>query len=257
MTRLVCFMATVALLAATTSVQADTVLQLDFGGPGGLGAYDGNNAPAGITQTVWNEVLTNQTNPAGGFVFADGSAATGVTVETGRGGGAIDWTVPIDRGRANDALGTGDGTLGIYDTALTGDWFFGVNQNIGVRVSGLAPGEYDVYSINREPTEPGRTYDVGVGVANTTDFTGLAVTSLAGQATNATTFVDGHNFATERVTVTSTADFITVIVDPTNDRFATISGLQIVAVPQPVPEPSSFAVILGLGVAGLTRRKRS
>ena len=83
------------------------------------------------------------------------------------------------------------------------------------------------------------------------------MTSLAGQATNATTFVDGHNFATERVTVTSTADFITVIVDPTNDRFATISGLQIVAVPQAVPEPSSFAVILGLGVAGLTRRKRS
>ena len=79
------------------------------------------------------------------------------------------------------------------------------------------------------------------------------MTSLAGQATNATAFVDGHNFATERVTVTSTTDFITVIVDPTNERFGTISGLQIVA----VPEPSSFAVILGLGVAGLTRRKRS
>ena len=251
MTRLVCFMATVALLAATTSVQADTVLQLDFGGPGGLGAYDGNNAPAGITQTVWNEVLTNQTNPTGGFLFADGSAATGVTVETGEGGGAIDWAAPIDRGRNNNASGTGD----IYDTALTGTWFFGAgNENIGVRVSGLAPGDYDVYSINREPTEPGRTYDVGIGVANTTDFTGLAVTSLTGQATNATTFVDGHNFATERVTVTSTSDFITVIVDPTNERFGTISGLQIVAV---VPEPSSFAVILGLGVAGLTRRKRS
>ena len=255
MTRLVCFMATVALLAATTSVQADTVLQLDFGGPGGLGAYDGNNAPAGITETVWNEVLTNQTNPTGGLVFADGSAATGVTVETGEGVGAIDWSVPIDRGRANDALGTGDGTLGIYDTALTGDWFFGVNnENLGVRVSGLAPGVYDVYSINREPTEPTRTYDVGIGVADTTNFTGLAVTSLAGQATNATAFVDGHNFATERVTVTSTADFITVIVDPTNAAFGTISGLQIVAV---IPEPSSFAIILGLGVAGLTRRKRS
>ena len=249
MTRLVCFMATVALLAATTSVQADTVLQLDFGGAGGLGTYVGNNAPAGITETVWNEVLTNQTNPTGGLVFADGSAATGVTVETGEGVGAIDWTAPIDRGRNNNASGSGD----IYDTALTGTWFFGVNENIGVRVSGLAPGDYDVYSINREPVEPGRTYDVGIGVANTTDFTGLAVTSLTGQATNATTFVDGHNFATERVTVTSTADFITVIVDPTNERFGTISGLQIVA----VPEPSSFAVILGLGVAGLTRRKRS
>ena len=252
MTRLVCFMATVALLAATTSVQADTI-QFDFGAPGGLGTYVGNNAPAGIGATVWNGVFTNQTNPTGGLVFADGSAATGVTIETGEGIGAIDWNAPIDRGRNNNASGSGD----IYDTALTGTWFFGVNENIGVRVSGLAPGDYDVYSINREPTEPGRTYDVGIGVADTTDFTGLAVTSLAGQATNATTFVDGHNFATERVTVTSTADFITVIVDPTNDRFATISGLQIVAVPQTIPEPSSFAVILGLGVAGLTRRKRS
>ena len=254
MTRLVCFMATVALLAATTSVQADTI-QLDFGAPGGLGTYVGNNAPAGIGATVWNGVFTNQTNPTGGLVFADGSAATGVTVETGEGNGPINWGAPIDRGRNNNALGTGDGTLGIYDTALTGTWFFGAgNENIGVRVSGLAPGDYDVYSINREPVEPGRTYDVGIGVADTTDFTGLAVTSLTGQAANATAFVDGHNFATERVTVTSTADFITVIVDPTNAAFGTISGLQIVAV---IPEPSSFAIILGLGVAGLTRRKRS
>ena len=249
MTRLVCFMA-VALLAATTSVQADSILQLDFGAAGGLGTYTGNDAPAGIAQTVWNGVLTNQTNPTGGLVFADGSAATGVTVETGEGVGAINWAAPIDRGRNNNASGAGD----IYDTALTGTWFFGVNnENLGVRVSGLAPGEYDVYSINREPVEPTRTYDVGIGVANTTDFTGLAVTSLTGQPTNATAFVDGHNFATERVTVTSTTDYITVIVDPTNERFGTISGLQIVA----VPEPSSFAVILGLGVAGLTRRKRS
>ena len=253
MTRLVCFMA-VALLAATTSVQADSILQLDFGGPGGLGTYVGNNAPAGIAETVWNGVVTNQTNPTGGLVFADGSAATGVTIETGV-GGAIDWNAPISQGRSNNALGAGDGTLGIYDTALTGSWFFGTrNENIGVRVSGLAPGDYDVYSINREPTEPGRTYDVGIGVADTTGFTGLAVTSLTGQTANATAFVDGHNFATERVTVTSTDDFITVIVDPTNERFGTISGLQIVAV---VPEPSSFAIMLGLGVAGLTRRKRS
>ena len=255
MTRLVCFMATVAFLAASTSVQAD-IIQFDFGSAGGLGTYIGNNAPAGIADTVWNGVFTNQTNPTGGFVFADGSAATGVTIETGEGVGAIDWTAPIDRGRNNNALGTGDGTLGIYDTALTGSWFFGVqNENLGVRVSGLAPGDYDVYSINREPIEFGRTYDVGIGVADTANLTDLAVTSLTGQATNATAFVDGHNFATERVTVTSTADFITVIVDPTNAAFGTISGLQIVAVG--VPEPSSFAVILGLGVAVLTRRKRS
>ena len=250
MTRFVRFLATVALLAATTSVQADTI-QFDFGAPGGLETYVGNNAPAGIASTVWNGVFTNQINPTGGFLFADSTPATGVTIETGEGIGAIDWNAPIDRGRNNNASGSGD----IYDTALTGTWFFGAgNENIGVRVSGLAPGDYDVYSINREPTEPGRTYDVGIGVADTTDFTGLAVTSLAGQATNATTFVDGHNFATERVTVTSTADFITVIVDPTNAAFGTISGLQIVAV---IPEPSSFAIILGLGVAGLTRRKRS
>ena len=246
-------MATVAFLAASTSVQAD-IIQFDFGSAGGLGTYVGNNAPAGIADTVWNGVFTNQTNPTGGFVFADGSAATGVTIETGEGVGAIDWTAPIDRGRNDNASGSGD--IGdIYDTALTGTWFFGVNnENLGVRVSGLAPGDYDVYSINREPVEPGRTYDVGIGVADTANLTDLAVTSLTGQATNATTFVDGHNFATERVTVTSTADYITVIVDPTNERFGTISGLQIVAV---VPEPSSLAIMLGLGVAGLTRRKRS
>ena len=91
MTRLVCFMATVAFLAASTSVQAD-IIQFDFGSAGGLGTYIGNNAPAGIADTVWNGVFTNQTNPTGGLVFADGSAATGVTIETGEGVGAIDWT---------------------------------------------------------------------------------------------------------------------------------------------------------------------
>ena len=48
-------MASVAFLAAATitSVQADTI-QFDFGSAGGLGTYVGNNAPAGIADTVWN-----------------------------------------------------------------------------------------------------------------------------------------------------------------------------------------------------------
>ena len=46
-------------------------------------------------------------------------------------------------------------------------------------------------------------------------------------------------------------------VDGNVSRFAALNAIQIVGDLTAVPEPSSFAVILGLGFAGLARRKRS
>ena len=48
-----------------------------------------------------------------------------------------------------------------------------------------------------------------------------------------------------------------VDLDGNVSRFAGFNAVQIVGDFTAVPEPSSFAVILGLGFAGLARRKRS
>ena len=247
------------LFLATAGMASAVTLQLDLGGTNGV--YAGTDAPAGITDSSWNGVGTGATATTG-LLYGDGTMATGVSVETGRsatnGPTVIDWSIGAASSRNNAA---GDPVTGIYDTLLTSSWFFGTNnQNIGVRVTGLAPGEYDVYAIAREPTEFTRTYDVGIGVGTTTAPVGLladtAVTTTSlGDATGSTTWIDGQNFALQRVTVVNESDWVTVISDPTNERFATLSGLQIVSVPAPIPEPSSIA-LLGLGLAGYMGRRR-
>lgn len=70
-----------------------------------------------------------------------------------------------------------------------------------------------------------------------------------------TTTINNDTWNGEADDVTSTEDFITVIVEPSSldiaGNFGTIGGLQIVA----VSEPSSLA-FLGLGLAGLLGRRR-
>ena len=243
-----------ALIGATASAQAVT-LQVDFGV---LGTYVGNASPAAIPDTVWNGV-GNVDVAAGGLVYSDGSPADGVSLDVGDSpdgdgsGGIIDFTGSNARGQgSNDTVGAP------YDTLLAQDWLFTrQNADLGVRVTGLPLGTYDVFSINKEPNELTRTYDVGIGVVAATDINtltrlslDLATTSI-GDATGATTFVEGQNFAFARVTITDPTDYIAVVVDPTNERFGTIGGLQIVG----VPEPSS-ATLLAMGGFGFILRRR-
>ncbi len=241
---------------ATSSIASGATLQFDFGnGPLFDGTDNATNAPAGIDDTFYNGVNAagNITNILGGgsLVFGDGTAATGVTVQLGDSSNA-----PVDGGFFSGGDGNGGGTgavPGILDTTLGQDWIFSRgNDNLGVRVSGLAAGEYNVFAIVREPSALDRTYDVGIGVGDTSNLADLTVSSIGAITDDNLAFAEGLNFVQQTVTVGSTSDFITVIVDPTNAAFGTIGGLQIVA----VPEPSSTALI-GLGLMGFAlRRKR-
>ena len=247
-----------AVLGVVSPAHGDTVLQLDFGTA--AGTYVGNLAPAGIPETVWNGVPNGDT--LSGLVFGDGTAATGVSVELGAapGGGTIDFLTDDARSNAGNA---DDQNVAIYDTALTDDWVFDSGgADIGARITGLTPGDYLVYAISREPNELARTYDVGIGAftaANANSITSGSIeleTTSIGDATGTTAFVAGQNFAVSTVTIADLSDFIAVVVDPTNgngeERFATLSAIQIVA----VPEPSSLAVLTFGGLGLLLRRRR-
>ena len=248
-----------AFLSVASTANAETVLQLDLGTASG--AYVGNLAPAGVTDTTWNQIA-NVDNTTGLF-FGDGTAATGVVADIG----ATDENSATGIvSFANTGRGEGGNLTNldaIYNTDLTTDWIFTRrNADLAIAVSGLAPGVYDVYAYTKEPNELTRTYDVSIGTVasanlgtQTLETVGLAgETTSIGDATGTTTFVDGTNFALTRVTVADVSDSIVVVVDPTNEQFSTLGAVQIVGV-SAIPEPSSLA-LLSLGGLGFVLRRR-
>ena len=87
----------------------------------------GNVAPAGVADTVWNQVA-NGDIAAGGLLFGDGSAASSISVDIGaspenNNGEVIDFLGANARGTGGSG-NDGDAAGGVYDTALVEDWLF-------------------------------------------------------------------------------------------------------------------------------------
>ncbi len=226
--------------ASGTAVLAGSI-QIDFSDK--IGSYTGFESPgfaAGdftASETTWNMVDADLSS---GLLYSDGTAATGIQVDLGQGGGAtVDWATGLSEASS--------GTVGttIYDTDLMRDWVYSANNNnLGARVSGLPAGDYRVYALVREPNQLGRLYDVSIGV--NIDTLGALPTAIA-DAAGVTTWTDGMNFTVADVTTTSDGDWISIIVDPTNANWGTLEGLQIV--PITIPEPGSLG-LLTLAVMG-------
>jgi hypothetical protein len=201
-------------------------------------AYSGTNAPAALEHSVWNAPTGDVQS---GLVYADGSPAPGISLDVGIDqGGTVDWN-SMDNFRNSGNLTDG---AGVYATSLMQKYWFGTNNgNLAVRVSGLKAGEYDVYVLVREHTEADRTYDVGVGV-NSSQISNLSnhqISDASGVDTG-DSWVEGLNYVKQRVSVNASADYITLVVDNTNQRYATLQGIQIVEVR---PEPIGLITALG------------
>ncbi len=230
-------------------------IQFDFGN--NQGSFDNStNSPAhdlgflGSNDNRWNTVNGDAST---GLVFSDGTPATGVSIDTGRqefASGAINF--------AQNPSTFGTGLTGFYDNALLEDWLSTIgDDNIGVRVSGLPAGHYRVFGIVREGDAPTRTYSAAIGVNGSLydDDAGQVSPGfdvLVGTAGAPADWVSGQNFFTSGVTITDPSDFIVFILDPTNTQFASLNGLQLVAIPEP-----STGLLLSFGLFGLVRRRRN
>lgn len=280
-----------ALLATGTPALAVN-LMLDFGNPAAnsvvaapyLTLSPGHNSgwiPG--TQTAWNTVTTsaNRTD----LVYGDGSAATGITMDLGQettgGNGTIDFGTAIGNLTLAGSGGAVPGqqsllsTGSIYgdntsSTAAGRDGFFGggtatgTGSAIGLRLDGLAAGEYIAYVMARNTNSNAASYPMNLysSVGGTsTSFSFSALTAEAqsnpsyasvGYSGQYNSFVEGENFQAISFTIAAGESFFLAVDGGNNavDRRGFLNTLQIVSVPEP-----SVALLGSLGLLFLFRRR--
>ena len=267
-------------------------LMLDFGNPASnsvvaapyltLSPGHASGAIPGA-QTSWNTITTSASRSD--LVDATGSAAAGITVDFGQeatgGSGTIDFGTNI----GNLALaGTGGavpgqqsllGTGSIYgdntsSTAAGRDGFFGsgtatgTGAAIGLRLDGLAAGEYVAYVMARNTNSNAASYpmnlysSVGATSGSFTFSSLIAETqsnasyASAGYAGQYNSFIEGENFQAISFTIGEGESFF-LAVDGGNDavdRRGFLNALQIVSVPEP-----SVSLLGAFGLLFLLRRR--
>lgn len=207
--------------------------QIDFG-PTDDGVQSGAIGPAGLPGSfaTWNGY--DRTNEELASVLdAQGNSAAGVDVRVREAsdGRSFDFDAPVDD------LENRDGNFsGFYSPDLLSSLMFSRdNDDLGVRVEGLAPGEYQVYAIAREPdsgagTGSQRTYsfDIGASSSASVKFGDLGLGHVTATPSSAPdTWVENQNYYAETVTVAA-GQSLYVLMDSTNSAFGLLQGLQIV-----------------------------
>lgn len=266
-------------------------LMLDFGATAVADPYltlsPGHSSgfvPAG--QTSWNTI--SSATPPSSLRYADGSTATGVVFRLGQestgGSNSINFGTSIT---STTLAGTGGGIAGkeklfgvgsIYgddasSTAAGRDGFFGGGgaksdgAAIGMSLTGLAAGNYQVYIMARNTNSNDTSYPMNiytsVGAASETfDFSALSGTTQSnvghasgdpyiGQYKN---FVNGENYVQISVTITEGQTLFLAVDGGDNsiDRRGFLNMVQIVQ----VPEPTACVLMSGAWLFFGFRRRR-
>ena len=232
------------------------------------------------SDTFWNTITSN-TPPA--LRYSDDTPASGVTMVLGQeasvGNGIISYSTNIEK---TNLAGSGAGSAGqqspygvgsIYEgTAAGRDGFFGGGSStagaaIGLRLDGLAAGDYIAYMMGRNtntnaPSSSASlatSFHVTTGASSGTFTFGSAPAEIAANLTYASdgyadeynSFDEGNNFVAISFNVAD-GDSVFIAADSAGtDARGFLNMVQIVA----VPEPSS-ALLGALGCLFLTRRRR-
>lgn len=273
-TRLLSLSAATLFLAANAASALD--LMIDFGvnapsttlGP----AHASSGGPIADIATTWNSASTSDgVNLADitSLVDASGNPLAGVTLDLGVGtSSAFDWSSqPFVRvGVSGSRSGTG-----VFANTTFADFMASTNSNgspttVGARISGLDAGTYSVWVAVRHTYQnndnQGGTFAVSAGAGTLTslasDFTPSNITQFnrANASANTDSWSVGQGFTWETFTFDLTAgQDLVIFSDSTFDnQNGIINAVQI----HSIPEPSSFALIGGLGGLALLglRRKR-
>ena len=202
------------MLMTPTAARAATLL-LDFG-PTVTLAADATKSPAHAvgavpaTEISWNTIAAD-TNT---LYYANGGAATGVSLDLGRSTAGSDIITFSDNGFSVSALG-GSINTGVYaGTSPVRDGIFGgspgtANLALGMRVNGLAAGTYTIYVHGRNTSAGGitseRFYATNGASTATYNFSVNDATVLLTNSTPAVTsgFVERDNFGVLTVTLAS------------------------------------------------------
>ena len=254
-------LAPLALISSALSA-GGSILMLDFGSTEVTGDTRLNSpyhtaAGAGFTDVGWNRV--ERADVSTGLVYSNGTAATGITMNLGvaPASGATTLVALGSVPGSSSGLGTVVST-GIYASPSVGrDGIFGVaGQSLGVQVTGLAPGIYEIFIIGRNTNisnSIAKSY-VGTGVAGVDfDFSGLTpVTINYTNLTSTSSWIEGVNYSRHTITL-GAGDGLNIATQGTDSDSQFRGFLNSIQIVQQVPEPSTAAFLSTLLLFALRR----